>query len=129
VPISELREEFGIDLAASCLAPFPFAAHQYDGFRLLPPLQICGVWEGIVTAREFHRLAWVYPAKLADYQMPPADKSLVAAGFVLGHFIKNYFFHFRMKSQILERFASDLVYQPRSIGYCSELRGFDLASR
>jgi 8-oxo-dGTP diphosphatase len=31
-----------------------------------------------VTAREGKRLAWVRPARLADYQMPPADKPLVA---------------------------------------------------
>jgi 8-oxo-dGTP diphosphatase len=76
--IRELREELGIDVAASCLAPFTFASHQYDGFHLLMPLYVCRIWQGVVTGREDQRLAWVRPAKLADYPMPPADKPLVA---------------------------------------------------
>jgi 8-oxo-dGTP diphosphatase len=76
--IRELREELGIDVAASCLAPFTFASHQYPDFHLLMPLYVCRVWKGTVTGREGQRLAWVRPAKLADYPMPPADKPLVA---------------------------------------------------
>jgi 8-oxo-dGTP diphosphatase len=76
--IRELREELGIDVAASCLAPFTFASHSYPKFHLLMPLYVCRVWQGIVTGRENQRLAWVRPAKLADYPMPPADKPLVA---------------------------------------------------
>jgi 8-oxo-dGTP diphosphatase len=76
--IRELREELGIDVAASCLAPFTFASHGYDGFHLLMPLYVCRVWQGIVTGREGQRLAWVRPARLADYPMPPADTPLVA---------------------------------------------------
>jgi 8-oxo-dGTP diphosphatase len=76
--IRELREELGIDVAASCLAPFTFASHTYEGFHLLMPLYVCRVWQGIVTGRENQRLAWVRPAKLAEYPMPPADKPLVA---------------------------------------------------
>ncbi|MDB5410424.1 MAG: mth1 [Rhodospirillales bacterium] len=76
--IRELREELGIDVAASCLAPFTFASHSYPKFHLLMPLYVCRVWRGIVTGRENQRLAWVRPTKLADYPMPPADKPLVA---------------------------------------------------
>jgi 8-oxo-dGTP diphosphatase len=76
--IRELREELGIDVAASCLAPFTFASHSYPNFHLLMPLYVCRVWQGIVSGRENQRLAWVRPAKLADYPMPPADKPLVA---------------------------------------------------
>jgi 8-oxo-dGTP diphosphatase len=76
--IRELREELGIDVAASCLAPFTFASHTYPKFHLLMPLYVCRVWQGIATGRENQRLAWVRPAKLADYPMPPADKPLVA---------------------------------------------------
>ena len=46
--------------------------------RLLMPLYVCRVWQGIVTAREHQALAWVRPARLAEYPMPPADKPLVA---------------------------------------------------
>jgi 8-oxo-dGTP diphosphatase len=76
--IRELAEELGIDVAASCLAPFTFASHGYPDFHLLMPLYVCRKWSGIVTAREGQRLAWVRPARLADYPMPPADKPLVA---------------------------------------------------
>jgi 8-oxo-dGTP diphosphatase len=76
--IRELREELGIDVAASCLAPFTFASHAYPDFHLLMPLYVCRKWSGIPLAREGQRLAWVRPARLVDYSMPPADKPLVA---------------------------------------------------
>src|SRR5436190_23831914 len=76
--IRELAEELGIDVAASCLAPFTFASHSYAGFHLLMPLYVCRKWSGIPAAREGQRFAWVRPARLGDYPMPPADKPLVA---------------------------------------------------
>jgi 8-oxo-dGTP diphosphatase len=76
--IRELGEELGIDVAASCLAPLTFASHSYPDFHLLMPLYVCRKWSGIPVAREGQRLAWVRPARLADYPMPPADKPLVA---------------------------------------------------
>ena len=76
--IRELAEELGIDVAASCLAPYTFASHAYPEFHLLMPLYVCRKWTGIPTAREGQRLAWVRPARLAEYPMPPADKPLVA---------------------------------------------------
>ena len=76
--IRELREELGIDVAASCLAPFTFVSHAYPDFHLLMPLYVCRKWSGIPLAREGQRLAWVRPARLVDYAMPPADKPLVA---------------------------------------------------
>ncbi|HEX3500564.1 MAG TPA: (deoxy)nucleoside triphosphate pyrophosphohydrolase [Stellaceae bacterium] len=75
--IRELAEELGIDVAASCLAPFTFASHGYADFHLLMPLYVCRKWQGAVTPREGQGLAWVRPARLADYPMPPADKPLV----------------------------------------------------
>src|SRR6266852_722753 len=76
--IRELAEELGIDVEASCLAPFTFASYAYPAFHLLMPLYVCRKWSGIVTAREGQRLVWVRPARLGDYPMPPADKPLVA---------------------------------------------------
>ncbi len=76
--IRELEEELGIDVEASCLAPFTFASHGYSDFHLLMPLYVCRKWSGIVTAREGQQLKWVRPARLGDYPMPPADKPLVA---------------------------------------------------
>lgn len=76
--IRELAEELGIDVAASCLGPFTFASYSYPDFHLLMPLYLCRKWSGIPTAREGQRLAWVRPARLGDYPMPPADPPLVA---------------------------------------------------
>ncbi|HTT80606.1 MAG TPA: (deoxy)nucleoside triphosphate pyrophosphohydrolase [Stellaceae bacterium] len=76
--IRELAEELGIDVHASCLAPFTFASHAYPEFHLLMPLFVCRRWQGIAVPREGQRLQWVRPARLADYPMPPADKPLVA---------------------------------------------------
>src|SRR3989442_450324 len=76
--IRELDEEIGIDVVASCLAPFTFASHSYPEFHLLMPLYICRKWSGVATSREGQRLAWVWPPRLGDYPMPPADKPLVA---------------------------------------------------
>ena len=76
--IRELAEELGIDVAASCLAPFTFASYSYPDFHLLMPLYVCRKWSGIPMAREGQRLTWVRPARLGDYPMPPADPPLVA---------------------------------------------------
>ncbi len=76
--IRELREELGIEVMESCLAPFVFASHAYESFHLLMPLYLCRRWEGTVVAREHSALAWVKPDRLADYPMPPADDPLVA---------------------------------------------------
>ena len=75
--IRELKEEIGIDTWKSCLAPLTFASHSYDDFHLLMPLFACRRWEGIVQGREGQTLAWVKPAKLRDYPMPPADLPLI----------------------------------------------------
>ncbi len=76
--IRELKEELGIDVSAACLAPLTFASHRYETFHLLMPLYVCRRWSGTATAREGQRLAWVRPAMLDRYAMPPADKPLVA---------------------------------------------------
>ena len=76
--IRELKEELGILVNEACLAPLTFASHAYPDFHLLMPLYVCRRWEGIVAAQEGQRLAWVRPARLRDYPMPPADEPLVA---------------------------------------------------
>jgi 8-oxo-dGTP diphosphatase len=76
--IRELKEELTIDVAESCLAPFAFASHRYPDFHLLMPLYVCRRWSGTPAALEGQELAWVRPARLGDYPMPPADRPLVA---------------------------------------------------
>ena len=75
--IRELHEELGIETWRSCLAPLTFASHAYDDFHLLMPLFACRRWEGIANPREGQRLAWVRPADLSGYPMPPADLPLI----------------------------------------------------
>jgi 8-oxo-dGTP diphosphatase len=75
--IRELKEELGIDTWQSCLAPLTFASHAYAGFHLLMPLFACRKWQGTATPREGQVLAWVRPAALRDYPMPPADLPLI----------------------------------------------------
>lgn len=76
--VRELMEELEVDTKESCLAPLAFASHRYPDFHLLMPLYVCRVWQGTPSAREGQELAWVRPARLADYPMPPADRPLVA---------------------------------------------------
>ena len=76
--IRELREELGIEVSESCLAPFVFASHGYPDMHLLMPLYLCRRWEGAPTAREHAALKWVKPTGLRNYPMPPADEPLVA---------------------------------------------------
>lgn len=75
--IRELKEELGIDVTEACLAPFSFASHPYERFHLLMPLYLCRRWQGFVQPLEGQALAWVRPHKLAEYDMPPADRPLV----------------------------------------------------
>ena len=76
--IRELFEELGIDVCPTCLAPLTFASHEYEDFHLLMPLYLCRRWDGFVQAKEHSAIAWVKPAKLTDYEMPPADLPLIA---------------------------------------------------
>ncbi|HYH22807.1 MAG TPA: (deoxy)nucleoside triphosphate pyrophosphohydrolase [Azospirillum sp.] len=76
--VRELKEELDIDTRSSCLAPFTFASHSYEEFHLLMPLYVCRVWQGDVRPMEGQKVAWVYPNRMGDYPMPPADVPLVA---------------------------------------------------
>ena len=76
--IRELDEELGLNVIASCLSPFVFASHAYDDFHLVMLLYLCRRWEGLARAREHDAIAWVLPANLSSYPMPPADEPLVA---------------------------------------------------
>jgi 8-oxo-dGTP diphosphatase len=75
--VRELREELGIELSRSSLAPFAFASHAYERFHLLMPLFLCRRWQGIPSAREGQTLRWVRADELADFPMLPADKPLL----------------------------------------------------
>jgi 8-oxo-dGTP diphosphatase len=77
--IRELNEELGITVREPCLAPLNFASYTYPDFHLLMPLYICRRWEGLVRAAEGQTIKWVRPAKLREFDMPPADIPLIPA--------------------------------------------------
>lgn len=75
--IRELKEELGINVEESCLAPLTFASHAYEDFHLLMPLFVCRRWKGIPQGLEGQTLKWVHAKDLRDYSMPPADLPLI----------------------------------------------------
>jgi 8-oxo-dGTP diphosphatase len=76
--IRELKEELGIDVTQSCLAPLFFASHAYEDMHLLMTLHACRVWQGTPAPLEGQTLKWVRPYDMGEYDMPPADAPLVA---------------------------------------------------
>ena len=77
--IRELEEELAIDTKSTCLAPLSFVSHEYDDFHLVMLLYVCRRWWGTPKAIEASELAWVRAPRLRDYDMPEADKPLIAA--------------------------------------------------
>jgi 8-oxo-dGTP diphosphatase len=75
----ELHEELDVQTQPACLFPAAFASHAYDEFHLMMPLYICRQWQGVVQPKEGQKIAWVKPADLGNYTMPPADVPLVSA--------------------------------------------------
>jgi len=75
----EMREEVGIEICKSCIAPVTFVSHAYDDFHLLMFLYACRKWEGIPHGLEGQALTWKYSREMAALPMPPADVPLVAA--------------------------------------------------
>ena len=73
----ELREELGIE--ARIGAPVIEVPQQYPHKRLRLDVRRVAAWSGTMKALDGQALAWVPPAKLAAYPMPPADKPVVAA--------------------------------------------------
>ena len=76
--IRELKEELGIDVTESCLAPLTFASHAYADFHLLMPLYVCRRWKGIPRGLEGQELKWVQAKFLRTLPMPLADIPLIA---------------------------------------------------
>jgi 8-oxo-dGTP diphosphatase len=76
--VRELDEELGITVTPPCLAPLTFASHGYDDFHLLMPLYVCRRWEGVPEGREGQPLRWVWPKRMRELPLPPADEPLVA---------------------------------------------------
>lgn len=75
--VREIREELGIELCRTCLAPLSFASHAYEKFHLLMPLFLCRTWDGEIAPAEGQNVEWVRALHLSRYPMPPADEPLI----------------------------------------------------
>ena len=76
--VRELKEELGIDVETSCLAPIAFSSTNSAAFHLLMPLYACRKWKGVARPLEAEALVWVRPTEFQAYEMPPADRPLAA---------------------------------------------------
>jgi 8-oxo-dGTP diphosphatase len=79
--VRELQEELGIGVKPPCLAPFTFASHTYESFRLLMPLFVCRRWDGTPQPLLHSALKWIRPRELIAqahaFPMPAADLPLL----------------------------------------------------
>ncbi|MGY4517167.1 Nudix family hydrolase [Lysobacter sp. HA18] len=75
--VRELHEELGIDVRVG--APLIRVPQQYPDKALVLDVRIVDAWTGAARGLEGQALAWVPLDKLARYDMPPADRPVVAA--------------------------------------------------
>lgn len=75
--VRELREELGIEARVG--EPIISVPQQYPDKRLCLDVRHLTGWTGTPRGHEGQALAWVAPDKLARYDMPPADRPVVAA--------------------------------------------------
>lgn len=73
----ELKEELGIAVDKSCLAPAVFASEPLGERHLLLLLYVLRKWDGIPEPRHATALKWVRPVALHGLDMPPADRPLI----------------------------------------------------
>jgi len=76
--VRELDEELGVDTKDRCLAPLGFVSHPYDTHHMVLLLYVCRKWSGRPQPKEGGQLKWVAPARLRDFEMPPANKELIS---------------------------------------------------
>ena len=89
--IRELKEELGIDVAATCLAPFAFASHDYGTFHP-SGMAAVSVKEG---GEPLPLLALQYPlSKLADDER----------GAVLTRIVEPAGFPYRFRTQMMRQY-------------------------
>ncbi|MFC3712215.1 (deoxy)nucleoside triphosphate pyrophosphohydrolase [Sphingoaurantiacus capsulatus] len=75
--VRELKEELGIDTAASCLAPCGFVSHAYEKFHLVMLIFACRKWNGRPVGQQGQPLRWVRVPDLFKLDMPPADRPVL----------------------------------------------------
>lgn len=77
--IRELKEELGIDVETSCLAPATFASDQQPGGsrHMILLLYVCRKWRGMPQSLEGGALRWVRVQELYGLDMPAPDRPLI----------------------------------------------------
>ena len=75
--VRELKEELGIIVAPSDLAPLTFASAQNDDRNMILLLYRCRYWTGEPAALDSPELCWLKPSAMNVLPMPPADVPLV----------------------------------------------------
>ena len=75
--VREIKEELNININNKCIAPLTFSEFKYEEFNLLLLLYICRRWDGTPMSTENNPIKWVKANKLREYNMPPADDSLI----------------------------------------------------
>ena len=76
--IRELREELGVEIDPDALTPTAFSESPGDRHLLLL-LYRCRSWRGEPRALDAAEIRWVAPGRLAELDMPPADRPLAEA--------------------------------------------------
>ena len=74
----ELFEELNVEPCESCLQPFSFASFAYPDFHLIMPLFLCRQWDGFVRPKEGQATKWIWPDKIMDLDLVPADVDLAS---------------------------------------------------
>ena len=74
--VRELWEELRVEPCESCLQPFMFASYADTDFDLLMPLFLCRQWDGIPRPTEGQTIKWVFPDRLLELNLVPADEPL-----------------------------------------------------
>ena len=77
--IREAKEELGINLTKSCIAPLSFATYKYKNDNIILLLYIARKWENHPINKIHSKLLWVKPNQLRKFKMPPANNFLIAS--------------------------------------------------
>ena len=77
--IRETKEEINIDLNINCIAPLAFSTYNGQNINLIILLFVTRKWD-LKPICNFHtELKWVKVNNLNNYNMPPANKSLISS--------------------------------------------------
>ena len=75
--VRELREELGIEVAATDLMPACFASGPLGERHMILLLYLCRRWRGEPQPLDAAALRWEMPAAMRALAMPPADAPLI----------------------------------------------------